>query len=78
MSQLYRTLDERRRPEDVAEMLLEEVGATLKPDEFKLLNKAAAHSLKRSFSNFTSMMENFQLFRIVVLYLIFLSQAPFN
>ena len=59
LDKLYVTLGRRLRPEDVAQIILEGLGADLTPGEFKLLEKAAAHSLKRAFGRLTSMSEDF-------------------
>src|SRR5688572_189088 len=59
MKELFQTLEARRRPEDVAEMILAKLGDNLSRAELKVLRKAANGSLKRTFSAFTSMMENF-------------------
>ena len=60
MKELFATLQERRRPEDVAEMILEKFGADFSPDERALLSKAAARSLKNGFYAHTSMLQDFQ------------------
>ena len=59
MEALFETINRRRRPEDVAQMILETLGDALTPDERRILNRAAAGSLKRALSKFTSMMEDF-------------------
>lgn len=57
--QLYDTLKERRRPEDIAEMILSLPANRLDATETNLLDKAAAGSLKRNLSGYTSMMQTF-------------------
>ena len=56
---LFGTLNLRRRPEDVAQMILEVLDSTLDPEERRTLDRAAAGSIKRSIVKFTSMMEDF-------------------
>ena len=60
MRELYETLQERRRPEDVAEMIRLALRDSLSSQELAILDKAARHSLKRSFAKYTSMLETFQ------------------
>ncbi|NML70390.1 hypothetical protein HHL23_11325 [Chryseobacterium sp. RP-3-3] len=48
VEQLYETLDQRRRPEDVAEMIAELLEDQLIKHEHSILEKAAKCSLKRS------------------------------
>lgn len=59
IEQLYRTLDERRRPEDIAEIIVELMKNKLTNDESEILEKAAQGSLNRSFYHYTSMLEFF-------------------
>lgn len=59
IEQLYKTLDERRRPEDVAEMIVELMKNDLNRHELSVLEKAAQGSLKRSLYGYTSMLETF-------------------
>lgn len=59
MEDLFKTLQSRRRPEDVAEMILEKFGDVLSRAEIAALEKAAAFSLKRTFHGFTSMFQDF-------------------
>lgn len=56
---LFQTLDQRRRPEDVAEMIVELMRSHLKIDELATLSKAANRSLKNSVYGYTSMLETF-------------------
>jgi hypothetical protein len=56
---LYATLDARKRPEDVAEMIVEFLGGELSRDERGTLDKAAKGSLKRSYAGYSSMLQNF-------------------
>lgn len=57
---LYETLQQRRRPEDVAEMLLLPLLDQLTPHQTATLRKAAAHSLRRSVWQYTAMREEFR------------------
>ncbi|NPA08567.1 MAG: hypothetical protein GXO46_06235, partial [Chlorobi bacterium] len=56
---LYKTLDERRRPEDVAEMIVELMKDQLSTHENQILEKAAKGSLNRNLYGYTSMLESF-------------------
>ncbi|MCT2562826.1 hypothetical protein [Chryseobacterium herbae] len=59
IEQLYTTLDQRRRPEDVAEMIVDLLKDGLTKSEHSVLEKAAQGSLKRSVYGYTSMLETF-------------------
>src|SRR5215510_13552239 len=59
MEALFETISRRRRPEDVAQMVLETLDDSLTLNERRVLDRAAAGSLKRSLAQFTSMMEDF-------------------
>lgn len=59
MDELFKTLQTRRRPEDVAEMVREKFGGMLSSAEIEVLDRAASRSLKRMFHVFSSMMEDF-------------------
>ncbi|MCS4301710.1 hypothetical protein [Chryseobacterium sp. BIGb0232] len=59
IKQLYQSLDQRRRPEDVAEMIVELMRNHLKIHELATLSKAANRSLKNSIYGYTSMLETF-------------------
>lgn len=59
LNQLFESLQKRLRPEDVAEMILVALKNDLSPPETKLLQKVAAHSLKNSWQQFTSMAQDF-------------------
>lgn len=59
MRDLFDTLQQRRRPEDVADMIRELLGGDLTPQEASILERAARHSLKRGFVQATSMLEDF-------------------
>jgi hypothetical protein len=59
LKELFQTLDARKRPEDVAEMLLELLSSELSLFEIQTLEKAAQNSLKRQVSGYTSMLEDF-------------------
>jgi hypothetical protein len=56
---LYKTLNERRRPEDVAEMIIELAKDSLTNSEILLLEKAAKNSLSRNAFGYTSMLQSF-------------------
>lgn len=59
VEQLYQTLSERRRPEDVAEMVIELTKDSLTTKERLLLEKAAKGSLARNVFGYTSMLQTF-------------------
>ncbi len=59
MDKLYATLKQRRRPEDVAQMILETVGERLTAAERTTLERAARGSLLRSLHAYTSMAQEF-------------------
>lgn len=59
MRKLFATLNQRRRPEDVAQMIVERLGDNLSPDERKTLKPAARGSLKNRLFGYTSMLEEF-------------------
>jgi hypothetical protein len=59
MQALYQTLTQRKRPEDVAEMILEELAGNLTRQEVRILEKAAQGSLKKRFLKYTSMAQVF-------------------
>lgn len=59
IEQLYQTLSERRRPEDVAEMVIELTKESLTTKERILLEKAAKGSLARNVFGYTSMLQTF-------------------
>lgn len=58
MEQLYQTIKNRNRPEDIAQMILD-LQDNFTAKETTLLNKAAKGSLKRNFWGYSSMMETF-------------------
>ena len=60
LAQLHDTLRQRKRPEDVAQMILEIHGDRLRPDERALLQTAAKGSLKQQVFGITSMLEAFR------------------
>jgi hypothetical protein len=60
MRALFESLEQRRRPEDVAQMVLEGLGKALSNTERQVLDLAARGSLKRGLITATSMMERFQ------------------
>jgi hypothetical protein len=57
---LYASLNSRRRPEDIAQLILDELGNSLTTSERKTLEKAAQGSLKNKIFGYTSMLESFQ------------------
>jgi hypothetical protein len=59
LQELYATLDARKRPEDVAQLIVELLGDELSRRERRLLDKAARRSVKRSLLGATSMFEDF-------------------
>src|SRR4051812_16803037 len=59
MQELFETLQQRRRPEDVAEMIRCDLGHTMTSPELAMLDRAASHSLKRGLAKTTSMLESF-------------------
>lgn len=59
IEQLYKTLSERKRPEDVAEMILELAKDNLTSRESAILEKAAKGSLARNVFGYTSMLQTF-------------------
>jgi hypothetical protein len=59
MHTLFATLHARKRPEDVAEIILETLGPCLDRSRRDALSTAARHSLRRSLYNWTSMAEKF-------------------
>lgn len=59
IEQLYQTLSERRRPEDVAEMVIQLNKERLTTKERLLLEKAAKGSLARNVFGYTSMLQTF-------------------
>jgi hypothetical protein len=59
VEKLFDTLKQRKRPEDVAQMILECLAGQLNPDEEHLLQRAARFSLKQSVYDYTSMLEDF-------------------
>ncbi len=59
IEQLYQTLSERRRPEDVAEMVIELTKDSLTTKERLLLEKATKGSLARNVFGYTSMLQEF-------------------
>lgn len=56
---LFDSLQTRKRPEDVAEMIREAHGAALKPSELRILSLAAQRSVKFTIWGFSSMLEDF-------------------
>src|SRR5262245_50975655 len=59
MEPLFRTISQRRRPEDVAQMIIETLGDSLTRIEHRILDRAASGSMKHLLVKFTSMMQDF-------------------
>ena len=59
LSTLYASLKQRKRPEDVAEMVIAVLGAQLNRPELQMLEKAARGSLSKRFFGYTSMLQEF-------------------
>jgi hypothetical protein len=59
LEKLYQTVSQRKRPEDVAEMILSSLGDKLATSERSRLEKAANGSLRRYVWGYTSMLEVF-------------------
>jgi hypothetical protein len=56
---LYLSLNERRRPEDVSDLILTLLNDQLSDDERKVIQKAANLSLRHQFAQYTSMLQTF-------------------
>jgi hypothetical protein len=61
LQQLFESLSQRKRPEDVAEMILSLLGDNLSAKEKGKLGRVARGSLKRSFWGYTSMSQQFKM-----------------
>ncbi|MES2462438.1 MAG: hypothetical protein V4671_17795 [Armatimonadota bacterium] len=59
MTSLYTTLDQRYRPEDVAQLVLEALGDQHSTDERPMLDRVARGSLKRTALGYTSLSQDF-------------------
>ncbi len=59
MQSLFKSLNERKRPEDVAEMVAQILQDGLSRTEIQILDKAAKHSLRRGVWKYTSMLQEF-------------------
>ena len=59
LERLYKTLQERKRPEDVALMIYEIMKDDLNKQELSILDKAAQGALKRTLWAYTSMLQTF-------------------
>ena len=59
MQELFESLQQRRRPEDVAEIIRSQLGEEFTQQELLVLDRAARHSLKRGLAKVTSMLEEF-------------------
>ena len=61
LKELHKTLRERKRPEDVAQMIVELLGDQLTSKEKAIISKAADRSLLKNLFGYTSMMEDFSV-----------------
>ena len=59
INQLYKTLQERKRPEDVADMVLNLLSPQLSAREKRTLQRAANGALRYRFLQYSSMAQNF-------------------
>ena len=59
METLFKTLTSRKRPEDIAQMILDLRGVRLSDSERRILEKAAKGSLQRNALAYTSMLQDF-------------------
>lgn len=59
IKQLYKTLNQRKRPEDVAQMVYELLENDLTAEENRILSKASKGSLKNTIWKYTSMLQDF-------------------
>lgn len=57
--ELYRSLKQRKRPEDVAQMVIDLLDKNLSPKELSILEKASKNSLSKNLFGYTSMMQEF-------------------
>ena len=57
--QLFDTLNERKRPEDVAEMVMTLMQDYLTAKELVILEKATKNSLSNNWNGYTSMLQTF-------------------
>ncbi len=56
---LYECVQTRPRPEDVAELVLEVIGQDLSHARFRIVEKAAKHSMRRNANTYSSMADDF-------------------
>lgn len=59
LTHLYKSLSQRKRPEDIAEMIQAILKDDLSSPEYRILNKASKRSLKRVLFGYTSMAQEF-------------------
>lgn len=59
MEKLFQSLHQRKRPEDVAQLIIEQLSGQLNGEQQAVLQKAAQGSLKQRFLAYTSMLEDF-------------------
>jgi hypothetical protein len=60
MQTLYESLQKRLRPEDVADLILQDIGSKLSAPDKRLLERAAHGSIRRSLYQMSSMMDEFR------------------
>lgn len=61
LKELHKSLSKRKRPEDIAEIVLNVLKDELSLAETRILEKAARGSLKRQLFGYTSMAEEFSI-----------------
>lgn len=59
MELLFKTLNQRKRPEDVAQMIVDILGDKLNSEQNRIIEKAAQNSLKNNFWGYTHMAQEF-------------------
>ncbi|WP_040446522.1 hypothetical protein [Ktedonobacter racemifer] len=59
MEKLFQSLHQRKRPEDIAQLIVEQLGDQLSGKQKAVLQQAAQGSLKQHFLAYTSMLEDF-------------------
>ena len=59
MEKLFQSIHQRKRPEDVAQLIVEQLAEQLSKKQNLILQKAAGESLKQRFLAYTSMLEDF-------------------
>lgn len=61
MKELFESLNKRRRPEDIAQIVREQLRGRLSKTQDALLERAAKHSLKQQVFGYTSMLQDFAM-----------------